>query len=89
MKIAQINTGTISDPVNAYHDGWGAIEKIICFYTREMRKLGHVVDIQYPMTDELVDYDMVHVHVANQAIMIADRDIPYAFTCDDHHVLAV
>ena len=89
MRIAQINTGSISDPVNAYHDGWGAIEKIICFYTLEMRKLGHTVDIKFPADPDLGEYDMVHVHVANQAIMIAEREIPYAFTCDDHHVLTL
>ena len=89
MKIAQINTGSISDPINAYHDGWGAIEKIICFYTLELRKLGHEVDIKFPADPDLGEYDMVHVHVANQAIMIADRGIPYSFTCDDHHVLTL
>ena len=88
MKIAQINTGTIQDPINLIHNGWGAIEKIICFYSRELRRLGHEVDIKFPM-DDLTDYDIVHVHVANQAVMLKEKGIPYVFTCDDHHVLTL
>jgi len=81
MKIAQITPGLIQIPPN----GWGAVEKIIWAYKLEMEKLGHEVDIKYSKEVQQGDYDIVHVHVANLAINLADRNIPYVFTMHDHH----
>lgn len=82
MKIAQITPGNIPIPPN----GWGAVEKIIWEYTQVLRKLGHQVDIVY--TDDVKDpkqYDVVHVHMANLALILKERGIPYVFSHHDHH----
>lgn len=81
MKIVQITPGLIQIPPN----GWGAVEKIIWAYKLELEKLGHEVDIKYSGEVNQGDYDIVHVHVANLAIDLADRGIPYVFTMHDHH----
>ena len=81
MKIAQINPGLISIPPN----GWGAIEKIIWNYKLSLEKRGHSVDILYPDGAIAGKHDVVHAHVANQALMLAARGIPYIFTMHDHH----
>ena len=82
MKIAQVTPGLIPIPPN----GWGAVEKIIWAYNLELKKLGHEVDILYSGDIHKDDYDVVHVHVSNLAIELANRGIPYVFTMHDHHV---
>jgi autotransporter strand-loop-strand O-heptosyltransferase len=82
MKIAQINPGLLPIPPN----GWGAVEKIIWEYTLVLRKMGHTVDIKYLNEINSGDYDIVHVHMANLAIELRDRKIPYIFSMHDHHV---
>jgi len=47
--------------------------------------LGHECDIQY------LDYvdeksDIIHIHIANLALMAKERGIPYIFSLHDHHV---
>ena len=81
MRIAQITPGVIPIPPN----GWGAVEKIIWEYTQVLRKLGHHVEILY--ADQIVkgDWDIVHVHMANLAIFLKERGIPYIFSHHDHH----
>ena len=82
MKIAQINPGCgipIPPP------SWGAIEKIVWEFTINLRKLGHTVDIKWANEIQLGDYDVVMVHVANLALELADRGIPYIFQHHDHH----
>jgi len=82
MKIAQINPGCgipIPPP------SWGAIEKIVWEFTTNMRKLSHVVDIKWASEIQYGDYDIVMVHVANLALELADRGIPYIFQHHDHH----
>jgi hypothetical protein len=81
MKVINVNPGLLPIPPN----GWGAIEKIIWDYHQEMINLGIRSEIKY--TDE-VKYDdsvVVHVHVANLANMLHERNIPYIFTIHDHH----
>jgi len=82
MKIAQVNPGCgIPIPPPA----WGAIEKIVWEFTTNMRKLSHVVDIKWASEIQYGDYDIVMVHVANLALELADRGIPYIFQHHDHH----
>jgi glycosyltransferase involved in cell wall biosynthesis len=82
MKICQINPGCgIPIPPPA----WGAIEKIVWEFTCNLRELGHEVDIKYAAEVELGEYDMVMVHVANLALHLAERGIPYIFQHHDHH----
>jgi len=82
MKIAQINPGCgIPIPPPA----WGAIEKIVWEFTVNLRKLEHTVDIKWADEIQPGDYDVVMVHVANLALLLAERGIPYIFQHHDHH----
>lgn len=81
MKIAQINPGLLPIPPN----GWGAVEKIIWEYTQVLRKSGHEVDIKYLNEIRTGEYDIVHVHMANLALELKAKDIPYVFSMHDHH----
>lgn len=65
---------------------WGAIEKIIWEFEVNQRKLGH--NSTHKMTGHIHkgEYDIVHCHVANLALMLKERDIPYIFQLHDHHV---
>ena len=82
MKIAQVNPGCgIPIPPPA----WGAIEKIVWEFTVNLRKLGHTVDIKWADEIQPGDYDVVMVHVANLALLLAERGIPYIFQHQDHH----
>lgn len=83
LKIVQIHLGLIPIPT----DKWGAIEKIIWNYKLQLEKLGHQVDIKYPNEVEKGQYDIVHVHTANQALMLKEKGIPYFFTHHDHHAV--
>ena len=82
MRIAQINPGCgipVPPPT------WGAIEKIVWEFTVNLRKLGHTVDIKWADEIQPDDYDVVMVHVANLALLLAERGIPYIFQHHDHH----
>lgn len=81
MKIAQINPGLIPIPPNS----WGAVEKIIWYYKLDGEKKGHQVDVRYINEINNGDYDIVHAHMANHAIELYQKGIPYIFTCHDHH----
>lgn len=82
MKICQVNPGCgIPIPPPA----WGAIEKIVWEFTCNLKELGHEVDIKWCADIQKGEYDIVMVHVANLALMLAERDIPYIFQHHDHH----
>lgn len=65
--------------------GWGATELITDEYTKNLRKLGHQVDVKYLNEVNAADYDFVHIHVANLCIEAAKRGIPYVYSTHDHH----
>jgi hypothetical protein len=48
--------------------------------------MGHQCDIQY-LDDIDNTSDIVHIHVANLAIIAQERGIPYIFSLHDHHVV--
>ena len=82
MRIAQINPGCgipIPPP------SWGAIEKIVWELICNLKELGHEVDLKWSSEVQPGDYDVVMVHVANLAIELADRGVPYIFQHHDHH----
>lgn len=82
MKICQVNPGCgISIPPPS----WGAIEKIVWEFTCTLKELGHQVDIKFANEINKGDYDIVMVHVANLALELANRGIPYIFQHHDHH----
>lgn len=83
MKICQIDPGCgipIPPP------SWGAIEKIVWEFTQNLTQMGHEVDIRMSGHIEPEEYDIVHCHVANLAIGLAERGIPYIYQLHDHHV---
>ena len=82
MKIAQIHPGCgIPVPPPA----WGAIEKIVWEFICNQKELGHEVDLMWAQDIKKGDYDIVHCHVANLAIQLAERGIPYIYQLHDHH----
>lgn len=81
-KIVQVNPGCgIAVPPPS----WGAIEKIVWEFTINLKKLGHQVDIKWANEINPGEYDIVMVHVANLALELANRGIPYIFQHHDHH----
>ena len=81
MRICQVTPGLISIPPN----GWGAVEKIIWEYKQSFERAGHICDVKYLGDVNKSDYDVIHIHVANLALVAHERDIPYVFTMHDHH----
>ena len=81
MKIIQVTPGLLPIPPN----GWGAVEKIIWEYHNQSIKLGHGSVIKYLDEVKPGEQTIVHVHVANLAILCHERGIPYIFTMHDHH----
>jgi autotransporter strand-loop-strand O-heptosyltransferase len=79
MKIINVTPGLIPIPPN----GWGAVEKIIWETHKCLQELGH--DSQILFLDDIKDYDIVHIHVANLANLAHKKGIPYYFTMHDHH----
>jgi len=82
FTMCHIQPGAIPIPPN----NWGAVEKIIWGYKKCLEEKGHTVDISYPL-DIHKPYDFAHAHIANQAILLKERNIPYFFSMDDHHVV--
>tara|TARA_R110000803_G_scaffold127523_1_gene194920 strand:- start:19 stop:969 length:951 start_codon:yes stop_codon:yes gene_type:complete len=83
MKICQVHPGC-GIPVPP--PSWGAIEKIVWEFTVNLKKLGHTVDIKYLNEIDPSKYDIIHCHVTNLAVELAEKGIPYIFQLHDHHV---
>ena len=83
MRITQVTPGVISIPPN----GWGAVEKIIWNYHKELNSLGEECTIQYLNGATTDNSDIIHIHIANLALESAERGLPYIFSLHDHHVV--
>lgn len=81
MRIINITPGLLPIPPN----GWGATEKIIWEYHSNLLKIGYDSQISYLDNYNYKHGDVVHIHIANLASIAKERDIPYYFTCHDHH----
>jgi autotransporter strand-loop-strand O-heptosyltransferase len=81
MKIINVTPGILPIPPN----GWGAVEKIIWEYHQNFIKKGLTSEIKYLDDVNYENNTVVHIHVANLALMAYERKIPYFFTCHDHH----
>jgi autotransporter strand-loop-strand O-heptosyltransferase len=81
MNIAQVQTGIFPIPPK----GYGAVEKIIWEYKCNLEKKGHTCDALYLNEIDHNKYDIIHVHLANLALELKAKNIPYYFTCHDHH----
>lgn len=82
MKICQVATGMIPIPNNR----WGAVEKVIGHYQKQLRKDFQVVDVKYLNDVKPNEYDIVHIHMANLCLEAKKRGIKYVFSIHDHHV---
>lgn len=81
MKIVQVATGLISIPPN----GWGAVERIIWEYASNLQLMDIDVEIKN-WNDVVYDQDtIVHCHMANTALDMRDKGIPYIYSLHDHH----
>jgi autotransporter strand-loop-strand O-heptosyltransferase len=81
-RIVQVTPGIIPIPPN----GWGAVEKVIWEYKKQLEFLGYDVSILYADQVEKNDDQVVHVHMANLANLLHERGIDYVFSMHDHHV---
>lgn len=83
MKICHVDPacGLSIPPKN-----WGAIEKIIWEFEQNQIKLGHESTHKLAAHIQEGEFDVVHCHVANLALQLRDRNIPYIFQLHDHHV---
>lgn len=83
MKICHVDPacGLSIPPKN-----WGAIEKIIWEFEVNQRKLGHDSTHRLGGRISVGEFDIVHCHVANLAIDLKKRGIPYIYQLHDHHV---
>lgn len=81
MKICQVVTGIIPVPNNR----WGAVEKIIWEYKKNLEMQGHECDVKYLNEVRQGEYDFVHIHMANLCIEAQKRGIDYVFSIHDHH----
>ena len=81
MKIVQVATGLITIPPN----GWGAVERIIWEYTSNLKLMDIDVEIKNWQDVTPDDNTIHHVHMANTALDLRDRGIPYIYSLHDHH----
>jgi autotransporter strand-loop-strand O-heptosyltransferase len=80
-KIINVTPGLLPIPPN----GWGAVEKIIWEYHQNFLSKGYESEIVYLNDIRYTKNTIVHLHVANLALIAHERGIPYYFTCHDHH----
>lgn len=66
---------------------WGAIEKIIWEFELNQKLMGHTSTHKMLAEINFQDFDIIHCHVANLAVQLQEKNIPYIFQLHDHHVL--
>jgi glycosyltransferase involved in cell wall biosynthesis len=84
MRIAQVISSNLPILPTGQR-GWGATELIMDEYTKNLKKLGHEVDLLYLNNVDPKMYDIVHIHVANLCIEAHKRGIEYVYSTHDHH----
>ncbi len=84
MKICHVDPACGLDipPKN-----WGAIEKIIWEFETNQNALGHESIHKLGGHIQPDEFDIVHCHVANLAVDLKNRGIPYIYQLHDHHVM--
>lgn len=84
MKICHVDPACGLDipPKN-----WGAIEKIIWEFETNQNALGHESVHRLGGHIQPGEFDIVHCHVANLAVDLKNRGIPYIYQLHDHHVM--
>jgi glycosyltransferase involved in cell wall biosynthesis len=84
MKICHVDPACGLDipPKN-----WGAIEKIIWEFETNQNLLGHESVHKLGGHIQPDEFDVIHCHVANLAVDLKNRGIPYIYQLHDHHVM--
>lgn len=84
MKICHVDPAC---GLNIPPKNWGAIEKIIWEFEVNQNKLGHPSIHRLGGHINKGEFDIVHCHVANLAVDLKNRGIPYIYQLHDHHVM--
>ena len=82
MKICQVHPAC---GIDVPPKDWGAIEKIVWELHLNFLAQGHESEIKFATEINPGDFDIVHCHVGNLALMLQERGIPYVFQLHDHH----
>jgi glycosyltransferase involved in cell wall biosynthesis len=82
MKICQVHPAC---GIDVPPKDWGAIEKIVWELHLNFLAQGHESEIKFATEINPGDFDIVHCHVGNLALMLQERGISYIFQLHDHH----
>ena len=82
MKICQIHPAC---GIDVPPKDWGAIEKIVWELHLNFLAHGHESEIKFATEINPGDFDIVHCHVGNLALMLQEQNVPYVFQLHDHH----
>ena len=82
MRICQVHPAC---GIDVPPKDWGAIEKIVWELHLNFLAHGYESEIKFATEINPSDFDIVHCHVGNLAIMLQEREIPYIFQLHDHH----
>ena len=82
MRICQLHPAC---GIDVPPKDWGAIEKIVWELHLNFLAHGHESEIKFATEINPGDFDVVHCHVGNLALMLQERGVPYVFQLHDHH----
>ena len=82
MRICQLHPAC---GIDVPPKDWGVIEKIVWELHLNFLEQGHESFIKFATEVNPGDFDIVHCHVGNLALMLQEREIPYVFQLHDHH----
>jgi glycosyltransferase involved in cell wall biosynthesis len=82
MRICQVHPAC---GIDVPPKDWGAIEKIVWELHLNFLAQGHESEIKFATEINPGDFDVVHCHVGNLALMLQERGVPYVFQLHDHH----
>jgi glycosyltransferase involved in cell wall biosynthesis len=82
MKICQVHPAC---GIDVPPKDWGAIEKIVWELHLNFLAHGYESEIKFATEINPGDFDVVHCHVGNLALMLQKQGVPYVFQLHDHH----
>jgi len=82
MRICQVHPAC---GIDVPPKDWGAIEKIVWELHLNFLAHGHESEIKFATEINPGDFDIVHCHVGNLALMLQEQNVPYVFQLHDHH----
>jgi glycosyltransferase involved in cell wall biosynthesis len=82
MRICQVHPAC---GIDVPPKDWGAIEKIVWELHLNFLAHGYESEIKFATEINPGDFDVVHCHVGNLALMLQKQGVPYVFQLHDHH----